>query len=70
LAAAAEGSQIPAAASTVLACVTAAEPASRRIAAFLGESLPPEDTACATPEGDDGRWRVAAREGLLMAEAV
>jgi ribosomal protein L11 methyltransferase len=44
---------------TIVARLTCDEPTARRLAAYLGESLDAEDTACAAFEGDDGRWHVA-----------
>ncbi len=35
------------------------ETTARRIAAYLGEMLNPEETVCAAFEGEDGRWQVA-----------
>ena len=44
---------------TTVARLACEEPTARRLAAYLGESLDSEDTACAAFEGDDGRWHVA-----------
>ena len=44
---------------TTVARLTCDEPTAHRLAAYLGESLDAEDTACAAFEGDDGRWHVA-----------
>src|SRR5262245_4108265 len=44
---------------TTVARLTCDEPTARRLAAYLGERLDAEDTACAAFEGDDGRWHVA-----------
>ena len=44
---------------TTVAHLACDETTARRIAAYLGESLDAEDTACAAFEGDDGRWHVA-----------
>ncbi len=43
---------------TTLAWLEADERNAKRIASLLHESLPPEDTATAAFEGDDGRWRI------------
>jgi ribosomal protein L11 methyltransferase len=44
---------------TTVARLLCDETTARRLAAFLGESLDAEDSACAAFEGDDGRWQVA-----------
>ena len=44
---------------TTVAHLACDETTARRIAAYLGESLDAEDTACAAFEDDDGRWHVA-----------
>ncbi len=44
---------------TTVARLACDEPTARQVAAYLGESLDAEDTACAAFEGDDGRWQVA-----------
>jgi len=44
---------------TTLACLACDQPTARRLAAYLGESLDPEGTACAAFEGDGGQWQVA-----------
>jgi ribosomal protein L11 methyltransferase len=44
---------------TTVARLACEEPTARRLAAYLGESLDAEATACAAFEGDDGRWHVA-----------
>ncbi len=43
---------------TTLARLQADESAAKRIAALLHESLPPDETATAAFEDDDGRWRI------------
>ena len=44
---------------TTVARLACDEPTARRLAAYLGESLDADDTACAAFEGDDGGWQVA-----------
>jgi ribosomal protein L11 methyltransferase len=44
---------------TTVARLLCDEKTARRLAAFLGESLDAEDSACAAFEGDDGQWQVA-----------
>jgi ribosomal protein L11 methyltransferase len=44
---------------TTVARLACDEPTARRLAAYLGESLEAENTACAAFEDDDGRWHVA-----------
>jgi ribosomal protein L11 methyltransferase len=44
---------------TTVARLPCDEKTARRLAAFLGESLDAEDSACAAFEGDDGQWQVA-----------
>jgi ribosomal protein L11 methyltransferase len=44
---------------TTLARLACDQPTARRLAAYLGESLDPEATACAAFEGDGGQWQVA-----------
>lgn len=44
---------------TTVAHLACDEATARQLAAYLGESLDPEDTACAAFEGDDGRWQIA-----------
>ena len=44
---------------TMVARLGCDEPVARRLAAYLGESLGDEDSACAAFEGDDGLWQVA-----------
>jgi ribosomal protein L11 methyltransferase len=44
---------------TTVARLACDEPTARRVAAFLGESLDAENTACAAFEDGDGRWQVA-----------
>ncbi len=44
---------------TTVARLAADEPIAKRIAAVIGETLPPEDTACAAFEDEAGRWHVS-----------
>jgi ribosomal protein L11 methyltransferase len=44
---------------TTVARLACDQPTARRLAAYLGESLDPESTACAAFEGDNGQWQVA-----------
>jgi len=44
---------------TTVARLSCDEPTARRLAAYLGESLDAEDSACAAFEDGDGRWQVA-----------
>jgi len=44
---------------TTVARLVCDERTARRVADFLGESLDPNETACAAFEGDDGQWQVA-----------
>jgi ribosomal protein L11 methyltransferase len=44
---------------TTVARLACDQPTARRLAAYLGESLDPEGTACAAFEGDGGQWQVA-----------
>jgi ribosomal protein L11 methyltransferase len=44
---------------TTVARLACDERTARRLAAYLGESLDAETTACAAFEGDDGQWQVA-----------
>src|SRR5262245_19669409 len=44
---------------TIVARLGCDEPTARRVAAYLGDSLDAEDTACAAFEGHDGGWQVA-----------
>lgn len=44
---------------TTVARLACDEPTARRLAAFLAESLDPENTACAAFEDESGRWQVA-----------
>ncbi|HXZ22922.1 MAG TPA: 50S ribosomal protein L11 methyltransferase [Pseudolabrys sp.] len=44
---------------TIVARLTCDEPTARRLAAYLGESLGDEGSACAAFEGDDGLWHLA-----------
>ena len=44
---------------TTVARLSCDEATARRVAAFLGESLDAEDTACAAFEDDSGQWHVA-----------
>src|SRR6476646_10852380 len=43
---------------TTVARLSCDEPTARRLAAYLGESLDPVDSACAAFEDDAGRWQV------------
>jgi ribosomal protein L11 methyltransferase len=44
---------------TSVARLACDEPTARKLAAYLGETLDAEDTACAAFEGEDGQWQVA-----------
>ena len=44
---------------TTVARLACDEPTARRLAAYLGESLDPDDIVCTAFEGDDGGWQVA-----------
>src|ERR1044072_5277880 len=44
---------------TTGARLTCDEQTARQLAAYLGESLNAEDTACAAFEDDSGRWQIA-----------
>ena len=44
---------------TTVARLACDQPTARRIAAYLGESLDADDTACASFEDDHGQWHVA-----------
>jgi ribosomal protein L11 methyltransferase len=44
---------------TTVARLSCDEPTARRLAAYLGQSLDPVDSACAAFEDDAGRWQVA-----------
>jgi ribosomal protein L11 methyltransferase len=44
---------------TTVARLACDQQTARRIAAYLGESLDADDTACASFEDDDGQWQVA-----------
>lgn len=44
---------------TTVARLACDQPTARRLAAYLGESLDPEGTACVAFEGDGGQWQVA-----------
>jgi ribosomal protein L11 methyltransferase len=44
---------------TTVARLACDEATARRLAAYLGESLDAEESACAAFEGEDGRWQVA-----------
>jgi ribosomal protein L11 methyltransferase len=46
-------------ATTTVARLACDQPTARRLAAYLGESLDPEGTACTAFEGDSGQWQVA-----------
>lgn len=45
-------------ASTIRARLICDEPTAKRLAAFAGESLDPDNTVCAAFEGDNGAWLV------------
>jgi len=45
-------------AATIRARLTCAEPTARRLAAFAGENLDPDNTVCAAFEGENGAWSV------------
>jgi ribosomal protein L11 methyltransferase len=45
--------------STTIASLACDQPTARRLAAYLGESLDPEATACAAFEDDGGQWQLA-----------
>jgi ribosomal protein L11 methyltransferase len=55
---------------TTVACLACDQPTARRLAAYLGESLDPEGTACAAFEGDSGQWQVAVHFRDKPDEAV
>ena len=44
---------------TTIARLACDQPTARRLAAYLGESLDPEATACAAFEDDSGQWQLA-----------
>src|SRR5450756_181057 len=44
---------------TTVARLACDQPTARRLAAYLGESLDSEGTACAAFEDDGGQWQVA-----------
>ncbi|HEX3598661.1 MAG TPA: 50S ribosomal protein L11 methyltransferase, partial [Lacipirellulaceae bacterium] len=44
---------------TTVARLACDQPTARRLAAYLGESLDAENTACAAFEDDEGQWHVA-----------
>ncbi len=48
-----------AAMTTTVARLACDQPTARRLAAYLGESLDPEATACAAFEDDGGQWQLA-----------
>ena len=48
-----------AAMTTTIARLACDQPTARRLAAYLGESLDPEATACAAFEDDGGQWQLA-----------
>jgi len=54
---------------TTVAQLACDETTARQLAAYLGESLDAEDTACAAFEGDDGRWQVAVHFRTVPSEA-
>ena len=54
---------------TTVARLACDEPTARRIAAYLGEMLDAEETACAAFEGDDGHWQVAVHFRAAPDEA-
>jgi ribosomal protein L11 methyltransferase len=55
---------------TTVARLACDEQTARRLAAFLGESLDAEDTACAAFESDDGQWHVAIHFRMPPDEAA
>ncbi|MCW5683903.1 MAG: 50S ribosomal protein L11 methyltransferase [Pseudolabrys sp.] len=61
---------LPTPAPTVLARAVTDEARAKRIATLLHESLPPDDTAAAAFEGDDGRWCVEVHFGSQPDEAA
>jgi ribosomal protein L11 methyltransferase len=54
---------------TTVARLACDEPTARRLAAYLGESLDPDDIVCAAFEGDDGGWQVAIHFRSVPDEA-
>jgi ribosomal protein L11 methyltransferase len=55
---------------TTVARLACDQPTARRLAAYLGESLDPEGTACAAFEGDGGQWQLAVHFRDKPDEAV
>lgn len=55
---------------TTVARLACDEKTARRLAAFLGESLDADDTACAAFEDDAGRWNVAIHFGTPPDETA
>lgn len=55
---------------TTVARLACDEKTARQLAAFLGESLDAEDTACATFEDDSGKWHVAIHFRVPPDEAA
>jgi ribosomal protein L11 methyltransferase len=55
---------------TTVARLACDEPTARRLAAYLGESLDADDTACTAFEGDDGQWQVAIHFCTAPDEAI
>jgi ribosomal protein L11 methyltransferase len=57
-------------ASTTVARLTCDEPIARRLAAYLGECLDADDTACSAFEDDNGRWQLAIHFRTAPDEAA
>jgi ribosomal protein L11 methyltransferase len=55
---------------TTVARLACDEPTARRLAAYLGESLDADGTACTAFEGDDGHWQVAIHFRTAPDEAL
>src|SRR5579862_988707 len=55
---------------TTVARLTCDEPTARRLALTLGETLDPDDVACAAFEGDNGQWQVAIHFRSVPDEAA
>src|SRR5665811_1329088 len=55
---------------TTVARLACDQPTARRLAAYLGESLDSEGTACAAFEDDGGQWQVAVHFRDKPDEAV
>ena len=55
---------------TTVARLACDQPTARRLAAYLGESLDPDGTACAAFEGDGGQWQVAVHFRAAPDEAM